>query len=171
MRRRPRVPSLRVLVTSAAQLVDDEPDAAGGDPRDPLPGLRVRRAVVVGAEEGVDEEPRDVDVGRVDAGEVVDQRVPEVEVGAVRLVGELAQLRVALALGDRHRVRGLLARARGLLLLGGRGGLGVELVVGALDRGLDELAVERAVDDDRPAGAVELDQHAGCARLVDVRRR
>jgi hypothetical protein len=33
--------------------------------------------------------------------------------------------------------------------------------------GLDELAVERAVDDDRPA-ALELDQHAGGARLVDV---
>jgi hypothetical protein len=38
-----------------AQLVDHEPHAAGGDPRDPLPRLRVRRAVVVGTEEGVDE--------------------------------------------------------------------------------------------------------------------
>ena len=39
--------------------------------------------------------------------------------------------------------------------------------MGALDRLLDELAVERAVDDDRPA-VLELDQHAGGARLVDV---
>ena len=51
-----------------AQLVDDEADAAGGDPRDPLAGLRVRRVVVVGAQQRVDEEPRDVDVGRVDDG-------------------------------------------------------------------------------------------------------
>ena len=47
-----------------AQLVDHQADAAGGDPRDPLPGLGVGRAVVVGAEQRVDEEPRDVDVGR-----------------------------------------------------------------------------------------------------------
>ena len=46
-------------------------------------------------------------------------------------------------------------------------GLGLELVIGALDRALDELAVQRAVDDDRPA-LLELDQHAGGARLVDV---
>ena len=39
--------------------------------------------------------------------------------------------------------------------------------MGALDRALDQLAVQRAVDDDRPA-ALELDQHAGGARLVDV---
>ena len=39
----------------AAQLLDDEPDAAGGDPGDPLPGLRVRGAVVVGAQQRVDE--------------------------------------------------------------------------------------------------------------------
>jgi hypothetical protein len=38
-----------------AQLVDDEPDAPGGDPGDPLPGLGVRRGVVVGAEQRVDE--------------------------------------------------------------------------------------------------------------------
>ena len=49
----------------------------------------------------------------------------------------------------------------------GLGGLGLELVVGALDRRLDQLAVQRAVDDDRPA-ALELDQHAGGARPVDV---
>jgi hypothetical protein len=97
----------------------------------------------------------------------VDQRVPEVEVGAVRLVTELAQLRVALALGDGDRVDRLRGRAGGLLLLGGRGRSGVELVVGALDRGLDELAVQRTVDDDRPA-ALKLDQHAGRSGLVDV---
>jgi hypothetical protein len=38
-----------------AQLVGDEADAAGGDPGDPLSGLRVRGAVVVGAEQRVDE--------------------------------------------------------------------------------------------------------------------
>jgi hypothetical protein len=98
----------------------------------------------------------------------VDQRVAEVEVDAVRLVGQLAQVRVALALGERHRVGGLPAGASGLLLLRCRGGLGLELVVGALDRALDELAVQRPVDDDRPARSIELDQHAGGARLVDV---
>jgi hypothetical protein len=40
--------------------------------------------------------------------------------------------------------------------------------MGALDRGLDELAVERAIDDDRPSGAVELDQHPSRTRLVGV---
>ena len=56
---------------------------------------------MVGAQQRVDEEPRHRQVGRVDGGEVVDERVPEVRVGAVRLVGQLAQLRVALALqGD-----------------------------------------------------------------------
>ena len=39
--------------------------------------------------------------------------------------------------------------------------------MGALDRALDELAVQRSVDDDRPPG-LELDQHAGRARLVDI---
>jgi len=39
----------------AAQLVEDEPNAAGGDPGDPLAGLRVRGPVVVGAQERVDE--------------------------------------------------------------------------------------------------------------------
>src|SRR3954470_21466438 len=150
-----------------AQLVDHEASAPGGDAGDSLAGLRVGRVVVVGAQQRVDEEPRDVDVRRVDAGEVVDQRVPEVEVGAVRLIGELAQLGVTLALGDGDRVDWLLGRAGGLLVLGGRGRLGVELVVGALDRGLDELAVQRTVDDDRPA-ALKLDQHAGRSGLVDV---
>jgi hypothetical protein len=98
----------------------------------------------------------------------VDQRVPEVEVDAVRLVGQLAQLCVALPLRDRDGVGGLLAGAGGLLLLRRRGGLGLEAVVGALDRCLGELAVERAIDDDRPA-LLELDQDAGGARLIDVR--
>jgi hypothetical protein len=44
----------------------------------------------------------------------------------------------------------------------------LQLVVGALDRALDHLAVKRSVDDDR-APALELDQHAGGAHLVDVR--
>ena len=39
---------------------------------------------MVGAQQGVDEEPRDVMSARVDAGELVHQRVAEVEVGAVR---------------------------------------------------------------------------------------
>ena len=38
-----------------AQLVDHEPDAAGGDAGDPLAGLGVGGAVVVGAEQGADE--------------------------------------------------------------------------------------------------------------------
>jgi hypothetical protein len=78
------LPGLRDV---AAQLLDDEPHAAGGDPRDPLAGLGVGGAVVVGTEKGVDEEAGDVDVARVDGGQVVDEGVAEVEVGAVRLVG------------------------------------------------------------------------------------
>jgi hypothetical protein len=150
-----------------AQLVDDQSDAARGDPGDPLPALGVRRAVVVGPEQRVDEEPRDVDVARVNGGQAVHEGVAEVEVGAVRLVGQLAQLRVALALGDLHRVRLGLAAVGGLLLLGDGRDLRVQLVVGAPDGALDEFAVERAVDDDRPA-AIELDQHRGGASLVDV---
>ena len=151
----------------AAQLLDHQADAAGGDPRDALPGLGVRGAVVVGAEQGVDEEAGDVDVGRVDGRELVHERVPEVGVGAVRLIGELAQLRVALALGHGERVGRRRGGPLGLLVLGDRLRFGVQVVVGALDRGLDELAVERAVDDDRPS-VLELDQHAGGARPVDV---
>ena len=75
---------------------------------------------MIGTEEGKDEEPGDVDVGRVDGGEVVDQRVAEVEVGAVRLVGQLAQLRVALALGDRDRIRRLLVLGGGWTVVGWR---------------------------------------------------
>ena len=39
-----------------AQLLDHEADAAGRDPGDPLAGLGVRRAVVIGAQQRVDEE-------------------------------------------------------------------------------------------------------------------
>jgi hypothetical protein len=49
------------LVDVGAQLLDHEPDAAGGDPRDPLPGLGVGGAVVVGAEQRVDELCRPLD--------------------------------------------------------------------------------------------------------------
>ena len=59
----------------------------------------------------------------------------------MRLVGQLAQLRVALALRRSGRVDGRLARSRGLLLLRRDGGLSLELLVGALDRALDQLAV------------------------------
>ena len=105
----------------------------------------------------------DVDVARVDGGQVVDEGVAEVEVGAVRLAGQLAQLRVAFALGHTHRIRRRVASSGGLLLLGGRGRLGLEFVVGALGA-LDEFAVQRAVDDNWPA-ALELDQHPrGAAR-------
>ena len=85
----------------------------------------------------------------------------------MRLVGQLAQLRIAVALRRSEGVDRCLARPRRLLLLRRGGGLGLKLVVGALDRALDQLAVDGAVDDDRPA-ALELDQHAGGARLVDV---
>ena len=67
----------------AAQLPDQEPHAAGGDPGDPLAGLGVGGTVVVGAEQRVDEEAGDVDVARVDACQVVNERVAEVEVDAV----------------------------------------------------------------------------------------
>jgi hypothetical protein len=104
----------------------------------------------------------------VDRREPGQQRRAEVEVGAVGLVGELAQLGVTLPLRRCERVGGRLAGALGLLpLLGGRGGLDGELVDGSLERALDELAVERPVDDDRPA-SLELDQHAGRSGLVDV---
>jgi hypothetical protein len=38
-----------------AQVLDDEPDAAGREAGDALAGLRVRRLVVIAAEQGVDE--------------------------------------------------------------------------------------------------------------------
>jgi hypothetical protein len=122
---------------------------------------------VVGAEQGVGEEPRDGQVAGVDRGQVVDQGVAEVGVGAVGLVGELAQLDVAVALGRRRGVDQRHGRLRGLALGGAVAELLRQLAVGALDDALDQLAVQGAVDDDRPA-ALELDQHAGGAGLVDV---
>jgi hypothetical protein len=96
------------------------------------------------------------------------QRGAEVEVGAVGPVGELAQLPVAFVPGGGEWVGGRLARAPvGLLPLGRRGGSGCQLVDGALERALEELAVELPVDDDRPS-LLELDQHPGGAGLVDV---
>jgi hypothetical protein len=60
----------------------------------------------------------------------------------VCLVGELAQRLVAFALGGRERVgRCRTLALGGLLLLGGRGDLGLEVLGGARDRSLDELAV------------------------------
>ena len=64
-----------------------------------------------------------------------------------------------MLLGGDHHQRAAVELAGGLRA--------VEVVVGALDRGLDELAIQRAVNDDRPA-ALELDQHTRRARLVDV---
>jgi hypothetical protein len=77
------------------------------------------------------------------------------------------RVRVTLPLRRGERVRRLLASAGGLLLLRDGRRLGVEVVVGALDRALDELVLRRSVDDHRPP-RLELDQHAGRARLVDI---
>jgi hypothetical protein len=105
---------------------------------------------VVGAEQGVDEEPRDCQVGGVDRGQVVDQGMAEVNVGAVGLVGELAQLGVAVALGRRRGVGRRRGRRRALALGGPVAELLRQLGVGALDGALDQLAVQGAVDDYRP---------------------
>jgi hypothetical protein len=91
---------------------------------------------VIGPEQRVDEEPRHREVGGVDQGQVLDQGGAEVGVGTVRLIGELAQLRVALALGHRDRIRRRPGRALGLLVLRDRRGFGLEVGVGALDRAL-----------------------------------
>ena len=134
----------------AAQLVDDEPDAAGGDAGDPLPGLGVGGAVVVGAEQRVDEEPRDAMSLGSTVARLWTSAWPRSRLAPCAWsVSSRAARRARACRGD--RVRRLLAGAGGLLLLGGRGRLGLEVVVGALDRALDELAVQRAVDDDRPA--------------------
>ncbi len=89
----------------------------------------------------------------------------------MRLVGDLAHALTVLALCLRGRVRGrpaaLLALAGGLALLLARGDLGLQLGHGAGDRRLDQLAVQRAVDDDRRR-ALELDHHARGAGLVDL---
>ena len=66
-RRAPRPPAAAVLAHLGhvgAQLVDDEANAVDGQVADALAGVRIRRVVVVRAQQGVDEEPRDVDVGR-----------------------------------------------------------------------------------------------------------
>src|SRR6266568_4890963 len=55
MRSLPRVPFLRVLVTSLRSSSITRRMPPAGDPRDALRGLRVRRAVVVGAQQRVDE--------------------------------------------------------------------------------------------------------------------
>ena len=89
---------------------------------------------VVGSQQRVDEEPRHVHVVGLDGGEVVHEGDAEVEVGAVRLVGQLAQPGVALALGHRPRVGRLRTRARRRLVLASRRNLGLELGAGALDR-------------------------------------
>ena len=119
------MPSLRVLVTSvrSSSITRRMPPAAIRATRSPV--CVYGELSWSAPSSGVDEEPRHVDVCRVDGGEVVDQRVPEVGVGAVRLVGQLAQLGVALALGHRDRVGGRLAGARGLLLLRDCRGLGL----------------------------------------------
>jgi hypothetical protein len=57
----------------------------------------------------------------VSSGEPVEQRRAKVEVGAVRLVRELAQLGVAVALDRGHRVDRRLGRAPRLALLLSRG--------------------------------------------------
>jgi hypothetical protein len=92
----------------------------------------------------------------------VDERVSEVAVGAVGLVGELAELRVALALATLIGSAGALPARVAFVSFAAF----LQLVVGALDRALDELAVERTIRDDRPA-APELDQHPGGPRLID----
>jgi hypothetical protein len=91
----------------------------------------------------------------------------------VGLVGEVAQPPVALTPGIAERVGGRLAGAPvALLLLGRRGGPGCQLGDGALERALDELAVERPVDDDW-ASLLELDQdpgRAGWSTSVSLKR-
>ena len=69
-----------------------------------------------------------------------------------------------------ERIRGLasaLAVAAGLALGGLVGDRASQLGDGPRDRLLDQLAIQRAVDDERRA-VLELDHHAGGARLVDV---
>jgi hypothetical protein len=87
-----------------------------------------------------------------------------------RCRGSRDRLGFADAGGDRHPAR-LAFLGRGRLLLRCRGSLRLEVVMGALDRRLDELAVQRAVDDDRPPRSVELDQHAGGPGFGRRRRR
>jgi hypothetical protein len=81
----------------------------------------------------------DLDVRRVDVGEVVDQRMAEVEVAAYAWSVRSRSCASRSRLATVNRIRRRLARARGLLLGRGRRRFGLEVVVGALDRGLDEL--------------------------------
>jgi hypothetical protein len=136
-------------------LVEHEAQPVGGDrPRDVVAG-----GEVVGAgraEDAVGEEPRDVDVVGGDGGEVVEQRGAEVEVGAVRLACELTQVRAVLDV-DRLARCAVALGATFAPRLGGRAG--AQLVDGAFDRLLGELAVDGLVGDDRGvACARELDQ-------------
>ena len=116
---------------------------------------------MIGPEQRVDEEPRRSG-RRVDGGHLLDERA-EVRVGAVRLIGQLAHLRVALALGHRDRIRRRTVRALALQLRGRRR-FALELGVGALDRALDQLSVKAAVDDDRPAESNSISTPAARAR-------
>jgi hypothetical protein len=88
----------------------------------------------------------------------------------VRLLGELAHTAAVLAARALRRVLGLCSvpAGGGLLALGlGALGLLAQLLGGALDRALGELAIQRPVDDDR-RGLSELDQDARGPCLVDV---
>jgi hypothetical protein len=77
-------------------------------------------------------------------------------------------LLLAPRVGDRIRGPLTVAAAVGLLLRGALSDLDLELVDGTGDRLLDQLPIQRPIDDQRVA-AVELDHHAGGARLVDLR--
>ena len=71
-------------------LAEDEPDAVGGDDAPSvLSGAHEVRDV--GTDQPVGKEPRDAGVGRVDHGELLEQRGTEVEVHAVGAGGEVAQ--------------------------------------------------------------------------------
>ena len=123
----------------------------------------------VGPEQPVGEEPRHVHARRVDRGEPVEQRGAEVEVGGVRAAAELARLRAMLGVG-------VLPRAA--LTRGPAGPLALALLARALLRpsaqlldrarhgGLDQLAVDATVENH--PGAIQLEQHAGRARLIDL---
>ena len=87
----------------------------------------------------------------------------------MRAPGELARLRAVLDVGLLARRALPLAGAGGLALaLLGRalGRAGAQVLDGARHRRLDELAVDAAVEDH--LRAVELQQHAGGARLVEL---
>src|SRR5438128_2007881 len=151
-----------------AVLFDHEANAVRGDRRDSVVAT-AEIAVPVGAQQAVGEEARDIQVGRVDGGELSQQRGAEVEVRPVRPGRQLADgsavlgiellLRSALVLALRPVARTLSLCA---LLRG------AQLLERALDRLLGQLAVESAVGDDRRA-VIELEQHTGGPCLVDFR--